>query len=283
MNRAPDPASIRQLLEQAAHLISGNSARLDAEVLLAHVLDKPRSHLFAWPDEVPGPDQLLQYGKLVARRTAGEPVAYLVGYREFWSLPITVTRDTLIPRPDTETLVARALEVIPVESSMQIADMGTGSGAIAIAIAHERPRCHIVATDASTAALDIAANNARQLKLNNIEFVSGDWCDALAGRRFDLIISNPPYIPRADVHLDSGDVRFEPRTALAAGIDGLDDLARIADCAQGHLNRNGWLLLEHGYDQGEPVRTLLAKYGYHDIVSYPDAAGHERVAAARLK
>ncbi len=225
----------------------------------------------------------MRYEELVARRIAGEPVAYLVGCREFWSLPITVTRDTLIPRPDTETLVARALDVLPVESPLQIADMGTGSGAIAIAIAHERPACHLVATDNSAAALDVAASNALRLQLKNITFVTGDWCEALADRQFDLIISNPPYIPRADAHLDSGDVRFEPRAALAAGIDGLDDLTRIAACARRHLKRNGWLLLEHGYDQGEAVRALLAKFGYHDISCHPDDAGHERVAMARLR
>jgi release factor glutamine methyltransferase len=282
MNRAPDTGSIRELLDQATHLISGTSARLDAEVLLAHVMDKPRSHLLAWPDKVPDPGQQSRYREMVTRRAAGEPVAHLVGYREFWSLRINVTRDTLIPRPETETLVARALDILPVDGQPHIADLGTGSGAIAIALAHERPDCHIVASDISDVVLEVAAGNAEQLQLDNIEFASGNWCEALAGQRFDLIVSNPPYIPRSDVHLDSGDVRFEARTALVAGIEGMDDLRHIASCACRHLNQDGWLLMEHGYDQGKGVRSLLAEYGYRDIVSYTDDTGHERVTGGRL-
>ncbi|MBT8117759.1 MAG: peptide chain release factor N(5)-glutamine methyltransferase, partial [Gammaproteobacteria bacterium] len=177
MNRAPDPDSIRGLLQEGAQLIAGDTPRLDAEVLLASVLDKPRSHLLAWPERLPAPEQQARYRKLVARRAAGEPVAHLVGQREFWSLPVRVTPATLIPRPETETLVACALDVLPADSHLQIADLGTGSGAVALAIAHERPGCDVVATDRSDTALEVAAANARQLGLGNIEFLAGDWCD----------------------------------------------------------------------------------------------------------
>lgn len=282
MNRAPDPDSIRGLLQEGAQLIAGDTPRLDAEVLLACVLDRPRSHLLAWPEQVPAPEQQARYRELVARRAAGEPVAHLVGQREFWSLPVSVTPATLIPRPETETLVACALDVLPADSHLQIADLGTGSGAVALALAHERPGCHVVATDRSVTALEVAAANARQLGLGNIEFLAGDWCDALANRRFDLIVSNPPYIPVADGHLDQGDVRFEPRTALVAGAEGLDDLARIADCARAHLHSDAWLMLEHGFDQGDRVHALLEQYGYHAIVRHRDMSGHDRVTTARL-
>jgi release factor glutamine methyltransferase len=244
-------------------------------------MDKPRSHLHAWPDRTPDPEQLAHYMDLVARRAAGEPVAYLVGQREFWSLPVQVNSDTLIPRPETETLVTCALNVIPADSRMKIADLGTGSGAIALAIAHERPCCHIVASDYSTAALEVAAKNAQRLKLDNIEFVVGQWCETLAGRQFDLIVSNPPYIAQADAHLDSGDVRFEPRSALAAGIDGMDDLTCIARCARNHLDNGAWLMLEHGFDQGEQVHALLVNFDYRDVTGYRDTAGHNRVMTGR--
>ncbi|MGB5259867.1 MAG: peptide chain release factor N(5)-glutamine methyltransferase [Gammaproteobacteria bacterium] len=282
MNRAPDPNSICGLLQEGVQLFNGATPRLDAEVLLACVLDRPRSHLLAWPEQVPAAEQQARYRELVTRRAAGEPVAYLVGQREFWSLPLTVTPDTLIPRPETETLVACALDVLPPDSHLQIADLGTGSGALALALAHERPECRFLATDQSIRALEVAAANARQLALDNIEFVAGDWCDALASRRFDLILSNPPYIPEADKHLDEGDVRFEPRAALVAGTDGLHDLARIVECAHTHLYSDAWLMLEHGYDQGNRVRALLQQQGFRAINLHRDAAGHERVTTARL-
>jgi release factor glutamine methyltransferase len=281
MNRTPDPDSIRGLLQEGAGLINGDTPRLDAEVLLACVLDRPRSHLLAWPERVPAPGELARYRELVVRRAAGEPVAHLVGQREFWSLPVAVTAETLIPRPETETLVACALDIVPADQHLQIADLGTGSGAIALALAHERPGSQILATDLSIKALEVAAANARRLGLDNIEFVAGDWCDALAGRHFDVIVSNPPYIPVADRHLEQGDVRFEPRAALVAGTDGLHDLTRIIECAYPHLLSDGWLILEHGFDQGNRVQALLQEHDYHDIVRHRDTAGHERVTAAR--
>ncbi len=234
MHKTPEPASIRQLLEQATRLLHSDSARLDAELLLACVLDKPRSHLHAWPERVPSPAARLRFAALLQRRAAGEPVAYLTGVREFWSLPLTVTADTLIPRPETETLVALALEKIPAGSSARIADLGTGSGAIALALARERPRCQVIATDASSTAVAVANRNARQLGIANVEFLTGNWCEPLPATPFDLIVSNPPYIPQDDPHLGQGDVRFEPRQALAAGPEGMDDLRAIASCARAH-------------------------------------------------
>ncbi len=281
MNKAPDTSPIRALLDQAAQRIDSDSPRLDAEVLLAHVLDKPRSHLLAWPDRIPDTAQQAHYRELVERRAGGEPVAYLTGVREFWSLPLTVTHDTLIPRPESETLVATALEHLPPDSHARVADLGTGSGAIALAIAHERPACHVLACDRSAAALAVAAGNARQLQLDNIEFASGDWCAALAGVCFDLIVSNPPYIPAADEHLACGDVRFEPQDALVAGDEGLDDIRRIAACARSHLCDNALLMLEHGFDQRGPVQRILTDHGYRDIVCNNDLAGRARVTVCR--
>ncbi len=281
MHKTPEPASIRQLLEQATRLLHSDSARLDAELLLACVLDKPRSHLHAWPERVPSPAARLRFAALLQRRAAGEPVAYLTGVREFWSLPLTVTADTLIPRPETETLVALALEKIPAGSSARIADLGTGSGAIALALARERPRCQVIATDASSTAVAVANRNARQLGIANVEFLTGNWCEPLPATPFDLIVSNPPYIAQDDPHLQQGDVRFEPRRALAAGPEGMDDLRAIAACARAHLCSGGWLLLEHGYDQGDSTTRLLAEAGYGEIRDHHDDAGLNRVAEAR--
>jgi release factor glutamine methyltransferase len=280
MNRV-EPASIRQLLEQAADLLPSDTARLDAEVLLAHVLGKTRSHLRAWPGKVLPVEQQTQFQLLLQARARGEPVAYLTGQREFWSLPLTVTPATLIPRPETETLVTLALELIPADSTALVADLGTGSGAIALAIAHERPHCHLIATDLSPAAIETATANALQLGINNIEFHCGDWCEPLAGRHCDVIVSNPPYIRNTDPHLQTGDVRFEPRNALAAGPEGMDDLTKIARCACRHLDTGGWLLLEHGYDQGKPVTQLLESCGFKAVTDHADDAGLSRVVAGR--
>lgn len=281
MTRAAKRDSIAALLEHAAQQLTGASARLDAEVLLAHVLERPRSYLFAWPERQPDAAQQQRFAALLARRQHGEPVAYLTGQREFWSLPLEVTRDTLIPRPETETLVALALQAIPPDAALLVADLGTGSGAIALALASERPRCHIVATDRSLAALSVAQRNAERLQLHNIEFMHGDWFAALGARRFDLVVSNPPYIAMNDPHLDSGDVRFEPRTALAAGSTGLDALRQISQQARAHLCNHGHLLLEHGYDQGPAVCALLREAGYSEVQDHPDTAGLDRVASGR--
>ncbi len=276
-----EPATIRTLLAQAAELLATDSPRLDAELLLAGALEKSRSYLFAWPEAIPPAETRARFRDLLVRRAAGEPVAYLLGQREFWSLTLSVTPATLIPRPETETLVALALQRIPTDADACIADLGTGSGAIALAIARERPHCRIIATDISPAALAVAAANAEQLGISSVQWVAGDWCAALPDTPFDLIVSNPPYIPKDDVHLTRGDVRFEPRNALAAGPQGMDALQQIARCAITRLRPHGWLLLEHGYDQSEPATRLLQACGYEAVQDYPDDAGHGRVAAGR--
>lgn len=269
------------LHDATARLTVHESAALDAEVLLAHVLGRDRSHLRAWPEKALTAEQSKAFEALVARRAAGEPVAHLTGLREFWSLALTVTPDTLIPRPETELLVELALERLPADHALRVADLGTGSGAIALAIASERAACHITATDRSAAALAVARENAASLGLHNVAFADGDWCAALGDARFDLIVSNPPYVRTDDPHLTRGDVRFEPIAALDAGTDGLDDLRAIVACAAMYLNNGAWLLLEHGWDQGEAVRTLLERAGYADVQTYSDAGGRDRVSGGR--
>jgi release factor glutamine methyltransferase len=274
--------SIKTLLQQAtARLADHESAVLDAEVLLAHVLEKDRSHLRAWPEKELTAAQTEAFEALVARRAAGEPVAHLTGLREFWSLALTITPDTLIPRPETELLVEQALERLPPGHALRVADLGTGSGAIALAVASERPACHVVATDRSAAALAVARENTADLGLHNVVFAEGDWCAALGKARFHLVVSNPPYVRTGDPHLTQGDVRFEPMTALAAGTDGLDDVRAIITCAAKHLEPGGWLLLEHGWDQGDAVRALLQAAGYADAQTCQDTAGRDRVSMGR--
>ena len=283
MNRTADPASIRQLLEQATSLLPSDTARLDAEVLLAHALGKARSHLHAWPEKCLSTDQQTRFQQLLQARMQGEPVAYLTGQREFWSLMLNVTPATLIPRPETETLVALVLQVIPADKTVLIADLGTGSGAIALAIAHERPLSLVLATDSSPAAIETAAANAQQLGITNIEFHTGDWCEPLADRQCDVIVSNPPYIKEADPHLQSGDVRFEPQGALVAGQEGMDDLVRIAHCARQHLIAGGWLMMEHGYDQSDQVTQLLETCGFQEVTDHKDDAGLSRVVKGKYR
>ncbi|MEJ2632517.1 MAG: peptide chain release factor N(5)-glutamine methyltransferase [Acidihalobacter sp.] len=255
-----------------------DSPALDAELLLAHVLDKPRTYLRAWPEHMLDADQTDAFEALLARRTAGEPLAYVLGRREFWSLDIEVAPGVLIPRADTETLVERALELIPADQPARVADLGTGSGAIALAIAGERPLCTVVATDRSPTALDIARRNAERLNLRNVEFQQADWCSALGAGHFDLIVSNPPYIATDDPHLAQGDLPHEPTEALTAGPDGLDDLRRIVDCTRNHLRPGGHLLLEHGYTQGEAVHGLLRNAGFEAIRTHRDLEGRERIS-----
>jgi len=281
MNQASDPVSIKQLLEQATRRLNTESARLDAEVLLAHVLQQPRSHFHAWPEKLLPAESREQFDQLLQRRLKGEPVAYLTGEREFWSLTLSVNTHTLIPRPETETLVAQALRRIPADQPQLIADLGTGSGAIALAIARERPHCEIIAVDIDEAAIETARLNAQRLDIHSIVFHTGDWCEPLTGMQLDMIVSNPPYIAEADPHLLSGDVRFEPRTALAAGPQGMDELRRIARCAVNYLQAGGWLLMEHGYDQGLLARQLLEGTGFTEVIDYTDDAGQDRVIAGR--
>lgn len=256
--------------------------RHEAEILLGHVLDRERAWLFTHADLVPDAAQAEQFQNLLEARRRGEPIAYLIGRRGFWTLDLEVTADVLIPRPETELLVELALERIPIGESFQIADLGTGSGAIALAIASERPSARVLATDASTPALSVARNNARRLGIANVEFADGDWCKALGTRVFDLIVSNPPYIADDDVHLGQGDLRHEPASALASGADGLDAIRSIVENVPRHLVKQGWLLLEHGYDQGQAVRSVLEQRDFVEIKTWQDIAGHDRVSGGRV-
>lgn len=280
MTAAPELARIDEALALARDRLKGvaDSPALEAELLLAHVLDRPRSHLRAWPERRVDAAQQAALHELLGRRSGGEPLAYLLGRREFWSLELEVCPGVLIPRADTETLVERALELLPPGTAARVADLGTGSGAIALAIAHERPHATVVATDRSERALAVARRNAGRLDLRNVELRCGDWCASLAGERFDLIVSNPPYIAATDPHLCRGDLPHEPSEALIAGADGLDDLRRIAACTPAHLKPGGHLLLEHGHIQGEAVRALLRDAGFAQVRTYRDLERRERVS-----
>ena len=265
-------------------LLRAASARIDpadAALLLAHVLQRPRSWLYAHADAGIDGDAAARFEALLARRAAGEPVAYLTGTRGFWRFDLRVTPDTLIPRPETELLVELALERLPGDRDLMIADLGTGSGPIALALAGERPRARVVATDASGAALAVARDNAASLALGNVEFVEGSWFAPLAGRRFDLVASNPPYVAVGDAPLEEGDLRFEPAGALSSGPDGLDDIRRIVAEAPAHLMPGGWLLLEHGHDQGQAVRALLEQAGFSDVATCSDLERRDRVTLGR--
>lgn len=275
--------SIAGLLHRAERRLIGtsDSPRLDAELLLTHVLDRPRSHLYAWPERRLPAECIVRFEQLIERRQRGEPIAYLIGRREFWSLELEVTPDTLIPRPETELLVELALARLPGDAAVEVADLGTGSGAIALAIARERPLARIVATDDNPATLAVAERNARRAGLDNVVFARGDWCTALPDRRFDLIMSNPPYIAADSDDPQRDDLRFEPRDALIAGADGLDALRTLIDQAPAHLVAAGWLLLEHGFDQGEAVAALLSARGFAEVSTHSDPAGHDRVGMGR--
>lgn len=255
----------------------------DAELLLAHALDKPHGWLFAHGDQRIDARAMNRFDAMVARRAAGEPVAYLVGRRGFWRLDLMVTPDTLIPRPETELLVEQALQRIPHDADVRAADLGTGSGAIALAIAGERPRAQLVATDCSEAALAVARHNARAAGVANVEFRAGDWLAPLHGERYHLIASNPPYLASDDPHLARGDLRHEPLSALASGRDGLDAIRRIVRDAPAHLVDGGWLLLEHGHDQGDAVRALLAAAGFVDVATVQDLETRDRVGLGRMR
>jgi release factor glutamine methyltransferase len=272
------PATIDALLRHATATID----RVDAEWLLAHALTRPRTWLFAHAGDLVTVDVVARFEALLARRQAGEPVAYLTGSQGFWTLELDVSPATLIPRPETELLVELALARIPVDAETRIADLGTGSGAIALAIAKERGRAEVIASDASTAALEVAQRNAARNGIANVDFRNGDWLAPLAGERFSLIASNPPYIAEGDPHLGEGDLRFEPPTALSSGHDGLDAIRRIARDAPTHLHPGGWLLLEHGWGQGDVVRALLEASGFVDVQTAQDLEGRERVSLGRL-
>jgi release factor glutamine methyltransferase len=257
--------------------------RLDAELLLAHVLDVSRANVIARDDRVLTPEEQGDFERLLARRLAGEPLAYLTGTREFWSLELEVTPDVLVPRPETELLVEWVLS-LKRESSFTVLDIGTGSGAIALALAKERPDAHVDAMDASSAALRVARTNARRLGISNVQFLEGDLFRALdpgfrRGDGYDVIVSNPPYVAEGDPHL--AELKFEPAIALTAGADGLDALRAIVAGAPARLRAGGWLLVEHGATQGPAVRELLARAGFGGIETRRDLAGLERASGGR--
>lgn len=280
--------SIADTLREATRSISDtlpldlNTSRIEAQCLLRHVLGVQRAYLLAHPEQILNEVQQGAFDVLLQRRLRGEPVAHLLGEREFFGLSFKITPATLIPRPETELLVELALQRLPQGATCRVLDLGTGSGAIALSIANNRRDAEVVAVDASQEALVIAAENARKLKIENARFIHSDWFSALGDERFDMIVSNPPYIVADDIHLTQGDVRFEPLSALASGVDGLDDIRRIIQEAPSFLASNGWLLLEHGYDQAEAVRALLAEKGFMDVFSEKDLASIERVSGGRL-
>ncbi|MEO8998517.1 MAG: peptide chain release factor N(5)-glutamine methyltransferase [Rhodanobacter sp.] len=269
---------VRTMLAAAAQQLGEH---LDAELLLLHVVQKPRSWLFAHADDVLDMDVQTAYANTIKRRAAGDPVAYIIGRRGFWSLDLEVTPATLIPRPETELLVELALQRLPMDAACSVADLGTGSGAIALAVARERPHAQVVATDASADALAVARRNAQHHAIGNVTFAHGDWLVPLAGQHFDLIVSNPPYIEVADPHLEQGDLRFEPASALASGIDGLDDIRRIVRDASTRLHPGGWLLFEHGWNQGNASRELLHEAGYLEVFTARDLEQRDRISGGR--
>ena len=272
-------ASVRQLLEDARRL-PGDSARRDAEILLCHCLAKPRTWLYTWPEVDVEAPQAQRYASLLAQRAQGVPVAYLTGQRDFWSLQLAVNEHTLIPRPETETLVEWALE-LPLPVAAEVVDLGTGSGAIALALASERCAWQVSGLERSADALAVAQANAANLGLGRVHFQRSDWYEALGARRFHLLLSNPPYVDEQDNHLQQGDLRFEPRGALVAGQDGLADLETLVSGAPRHLLDSGWLLLEHGYTQGAAVRSFLQQAGFSDVATRRDIAGQERISGGR--
>jgi release factor glutamine methyltransferase len=262
-------------------LTASDSPRLDAEVLLAAARRCTRADLFRDREESAGMEVTGRFLQWLGERARGVPVAYLIGRREFWSLDLEVTPATLIPRPETELLVELALTIVPETGSFRIADLGTGSGAIALAIARERPAARVIATDVSEAALAVAARNASRAAIGNVSFRAGSWMAPLGDERFDLIMSNPPYVEDRDPHLQTGDVLFEPAGALQGGADGLDAIRQIVSNSMAHLLAGGRLVLEHGANQGDAVRCLLTTCGYIDVGTWRDLGGRERATLGR--
>jgi len=272
--------TLAEVTRQSSQLLetTSDSARLDAELLIAHALNIPRSRFISHPEQSINSQQLDAIHELVQRRARGEPIAYILARKHFWDLELRVTPDVLIPRPDTEQLVETALALFAEDADIQVLDLGTGSGAIAIAIARARPRWHVCACDDSQAALAVAIENAERYQQHNLTLIQSHWFDNLVkDKRYHLILSNPPYIPEQDPHLQQGDVRFEPKSALVSGPDGLDAIRYLIAESKNHLLPGGWLLLEHGYDQGERVRQLFNENSYKKVLQKKDLIGHVRV------
>lgn len=270
-------ATIKELLYEAENKLTNScNARLDAEVLLCNVMKFDRGRLYSSPETIIPDNEVSLYRALVKDRQQGRPIAYLTGTREFWSLEFQVNEHTLVPRPETECLVETALEHIPANVKLDIVDLGTGSGAIAIAIASERPCCAITATDNCEQALAVAAANAGRLAVNNVKFVKSDWYANLQGS-FDMIVSNPPYIRNDDKHLHGDGVAHEPVLALRGGVDGLDAIRQIISNAGRYLNKGGWLVIEHGFDQAQAVQSIMEKYHFANIKTERDYGDVDRV------
>jgi release factor glutamine methyltransferase len=277
--------NIRKLLEHATQELSAchpDSARADGEKLLCHALGVNRSYVYANPERVPPQARQQDFLRLVHERVRGTPIAYLTGKRSFWSLELMVNENVLIPRPETELLVETALRLLPAGIVQRVADLGSGSGAIALALARERPMWEVHATELSAPALRVAQENARCNSMGQIHFHLGSWTEPLQGK-FDLIVSNPPYVAEDDAHLLQGDCRFEPRMALTPGGDGLEAFRQIAKESRTLLSNGGWLLFEHGWDQGPAVSAILRAAGYEDISTLRDLAGIERVSYGRVR
>lgn len=262
-------------------LAANTEAKLEAQLLLQHVLQVNRAWLIAHENDTLSPDTQAKFEALLIRRLQGEPMAYILGEREFYGLVLQVTPATLIPRPDTETLVEAALDKIPQNMDVHVLDLGTGSGAIALAIAKHRSQANVVAVDASPAALEVAKHNADRLNISNVQFVLSDWFSALEDQRFEIIVSNPPYIEADDPHLAQGDLRFEPPDALASGKDGLSDIRIIINQCLTHLKPQGWLMLEHGYNQGTAAADLMSAAGLVDVATIKDLGGNDRVTIGK--
>ena len=277
--------NLRRLLETARFELAANedaaaSPRLEAELLLAQILGVDRAHLFAHAEDIAPDEAITIFERLVARRARGEPLAYITEEQEFWSLPLRVSPAVLIPRPETELLVELALERLPPARAARVADIGTGSGAIALAIASERPAIELHAVDLSHEALEVARGNATTLGLRNVTFHEGSWCEPLTGE-FDMVVSNPPYVRADDEHLQTGDLRFEPRLALTPGDDEHAAFRAIADGAAERLVPGGWLIFEHGFEQGAAVRQLLLDRGWEAVETRKDLARKDRATLAR--
>jgi release factor glutamine methyltransferase len=283
MQREPD-INIGRYVEDAAAILSAgaDTPRLDAELLMGMVLRRPRSFIIAHGEDVLDREQAARFEALVRRRFSGEPIAYISGIREFWSMPLRVTRHVLIPRPETELLVEKALDRTPDEEGIRVLDLGSGSGAIALAIAKERPKAEVIGVDNSLEAIRIAKLNATVLKIGNVRFLESNWFDAVRGEKFHTVVSNPPYVINRDEYLMAGDLRFEPQDALAGGDDGLECIRAIIDRAHNYIVRQGWMLLEHGADQRRAVNRLLEAQRYYDICCYQDLAGLDRVTECRF-
>ena len=273
--------TLEQAIAAGADLLalSSESAKLDAQVLLLHILQKPRSYLFTWPEHALSDEQQSQFNVFIQRRLKGEPVAHITGQREFWSLSLEVNATTLIPRPDTETLVEQALEVT-VPATAKVLDLGTGTGAIALALGSEMPNWQITAVDRVSDAVALATRNQQRLAINNVHVKQSNWFSELHGEKFNLIVTNPPYIESSDIHLNQGDVRFEPLSALVADDCGMSDIKQIITQSRDYLSSNGYLLIEHGFEQGEAVRHFFEIMAFVNIKTVKDLGNNDRVTLA---